>query len=322
MEEQLPHLLEDIRDIVDSQSQTDPSFKTTRLYTRLSAAEVRRQLIAQKGYTDEELPSRQGINRQLQALGYHLRKVAKTKPRKKIPETDAIFEHLHQVNRTADAEAGVLRLSLDAKATIKVGPFSRGGSSRVPVEAADHDFQPTMTVTVYGILLPQQDRLFLYLTPSKVTSDFIVDRLEGWWQAIRSQFPHVQVLVLNLDCGPENQSRRTQFIKRLVGFAQQFQITIRLAYYPPYHSKYNAIERCWAALENHWNGTLLQDLETIFQWAQTMTWNGSHPQVELVAGTYETGVRLTPKDMAAYEAQIQRLPTLEKWFVEIPGGAS
>src|SRR5260370_20524706 len=56
-EEHLPNLLRDIRAIVDGQSQTDPQFKTNRLYMRLTAAEVRLQLISEKGYTDDELPS-------------------------------------------------------------------------------------------------------------------------------------------------------------------------------------------------------------------------------------------------------------------------
>src|SRR6266498_5568755 len=57
-EDHLPNLLTDIQAIADSQSQTDPQFRTNRLYTRLTTAEVRRQLIVQKGYTDAELPSR------------------------------------------------------------------------------------------------------------------------------------------------------------------------------------------------------------------------------------------------------------------------
>jgi len=76
----LPNLREDIRAIVDSQSQTDPSFKTTRLFTRLSAAEVRRQLIAQKGYTADELPTVRSLASLLNQLDYHLRRVAKCKP--------------------------------------------------------------------------------------------------------------------------------------------------------------------------------------------------------------------------------------------------
>ena len=85
-EERLPHLLADITAIVDSQSQADPQFRTTRLYTRLSAAEVRRQLIAQKGYTDAELPTRETIATKLNALGYSPKKVAKTQPQKNSPK--------------------------------------------------------------------------------------------------------------------------------------------------------------------------------------------------------------------------------------------
>jgi len=82
-EHHLPRLLADITAIVDSQSQTDPQFRTARLYTRLSAAEVRRQLIAQKGYTDEALPTVQTITSKLNVLGYYPKKVAKSQPQKK-----------------------------------------------------------------------------------------------------------------------------------------------------------------------------------------------------------------------------------------------
>lgn len=81
----LPHLLDDMRAIVDGQSQADPQFRSRRLYTRLSAPEVRRQLIAQKGYTDAELPTAETIRVKLNALGYTLTRVAKTQPQKKSP---------------------------------------------------------------------------------------------------------------------------------------------------------------------------------------------------------------------------------------------
>jgi Rhodopirellula transposase DDE domain len=85
-EEQLPHLLDDITAIVDSQSQADPQFRTNRLYTRLTAAEVRRQLIAQKGYTDAEWPTERTIAPKLNDLGYYPTKVAKTQPQKRSPK--------------------------------------------------------------------------------------------------------------------------------------------------------------------------------------------------------------------------------------------
>lgn len=76
-EEKLPDLLLDIQAIVDGQSQTDPTFQSTRLYTRLSAAEVHKQLIIQKDYINEELPTKETIRVKLNDLGYKLRAVQK-----------------------------------------------------------------------------------------------------------------------------------------------------------------------------------------------------------------------------------------------------
>jgi transposase len=206
---------------------------------------------------------------------------------------------------------------MDAKATVKVGPFSRRGTSRVAVQAADHDFEAEATVTPLGIFLPQVDQLTVYAVTSKVTSDCVVDCLERWWLAVRQRFPHIRILVLNLDNGPENHSRRTQFMGRLLAFAQRYGLTIRLAYYPPYHSKYNPVERCWGILEQHWNGALLDSVEAVTRFTESMTWKGRHPVVEVVTTTYQTGVKLTKAAMAEVETHLQRLPGLEKWFVEI-----
>jgi len=108
VEQHLPNLLNDIKAIAEAESQTDPTFKTTRLYIRLSAAEVRKQLIKQKGYCDEQLPCEDTIRTKLNELGYHPKKVKKSQPLKKIPETEAIFEQLKQVNTEADADETAL----------------------------------------------------------------------------------------------------------------------------------------------------------------------------------------------------------------------
>ena len=224
---------------------------------------------------------------------------------------------MKQRNEEADADAGTLRLSMDAKATVKVGPFARGGKSRVATQAADHDFEAKATVTPVGLFLPASDELFLYAVTSKVTSDCLVDRLVDWWETVKERFPDITTLLINLDNGPESQSRRTQFMQRLLEFAQRYHLTIRLAYYPPYHSKYNPIERCWGILEQHWNGALLDSLDAVIQYASTMTWKGTHPLVALVTTTYQTGVKLTKQAMKVVETQLQRLPHLDKWFVDI-----
>jgi transposase len=224
---------------------------------------------------------------------------------------------VNQINQAADAADDVLRISIDAKAIVTVGPFARGGKSRALAMAVDHDFQAAATLTPVGIFLPAFDELFVYGVTSTVTSDCLADRLVQWWEAVRPRFPHITTLVLNVDNGPENHSRRTQFMQRMVEFVQQYQVTVRLAYYPPYHSKYNPIERCWGILENHWNGTLLDSIDTVLQFATTMTWKGIHPIVALVTTTYETGITLTKAAMEAVEAKVKRWPHLGKWFMDI-----
>ena len=211
----------------------------------------------------------------------------------------------------------MLRLSLDAKATVVIGPFSRRGKSRILVKAMDHDFQPEQSMTPYGILLPDHDELFLYFTTSAVTSDFIVDCLADCWRQVKERFPQVTTLLLTQDNGRENHSRRTQFMRRLTQFSDDTHLTIQLAYYPPYHSKYNPIERVWGMLEQHWNGALLDSVDTVLQFAQSMTWRGVHPTVHHVHRLYNTGVRLSQKAMRQLEQRFDRLQGLEKYFVTI-----
>ena len=317
IEENLPSLLTDIVSIVEPHSQTDPSFKSRKLYTRLSAAEVRRQLIELKDYLDEELPSQEVIRQRLNQLGYGLKRVAKTKPLKEIPETGAIFKEVNRLNRQADDDPTTLRISLDAKAGIKVGEFDRGGKTRVPTVALDHDFSDCLTLTPYGIFLPEGGELFLFFVQSKLTADCIVDLLEDWWLLVKDRFAYIRKIVINQDNGPENNSRRTQFMFRILEFAQKFQLTVQLAYYPPYHSKYNPVERAFGWLEQHWSGSLLDSVDTVLKFASTLTFKGKNPLVTLVDRVYSTGVKLTKQAMAQVETQIQRLPNLKKWFVEI-----
>ncbi|OQW88557.1 MAG: hypothetical protein BWK78_08285 [Thiotrichaceae bacterium IS1] len=158
-ETHLPERLADLKAIVDRQSQTDPKFKSARLYVRLSVREIRHQLVAQTGYLDHEWPSNETLRQKLNQSGYHQRRVLKTKPQTKIPETDAIVDQLLKINQEAKDNPTTLRISVEAKATVKLGAFDRGGQTRVCTTACDHDFA-TETVTPYGILLPHSDELF------------------------------------------------------------------------------------------------------------------------------------------------------------------
>lgn len=238
-------------------------------------------------------------------------------PFKKVPETDAIFDNVKQVHEEAAQSDTTLRVSLDAKATVVIGPFSRGGHTRVGTQAADHDFKPEGHLTPFGIFLPDHDDLSLYFTPSKVTSDFIVDMLTEWWQRVRTGFAHIRTLVLDLDNGPENSGSRSQFLKRLVDFACLFGLTLRLVYYPPYHSKYNPIERCWGVLENYWRSELLDSVAAVLGYASKMTYNGNHPHVYLNEQPYCKGVRLTRPERRELEKNLERTTDLKKWSITI-----
>ena len=221
------------------------------------------------------------------------------------------------MNWHADQAPNELRLSLDAKAQVKVGPYSRGGYSWVQIDAADHDFRPEAQLVPIGILAPALGELDVYIANQRATADALADALELYWSNNAQRFPQVNTLVLNLDNGPESHSRRTQFVARLVQFTQKHQVNLRLAYYPPYHSKYNPVERCWAAVENHWNGGLLDCVPAVLGYLSTMQWNGSHPVVQMLDAVVERGKKLTTRAMEAMERRMRRLPGLEKYFVDI-----
>jgi hypothetical protein len=103
----------------------------------------------------------------------------------------------------------------------------------------------------------------------------------------------------------------------MVGFADWSGLEIRLAYYPPYHSKSNRIERCWSAWERKWDGVLLNSLDVVLRCALRMTWKGSHPTVRQLDGVYPDGVRPTAKEMRPIEARLERSSTLPKYDIVI-----
>jgi|NGEPerStandDraft_6_1074524.scaffolds.fasta_scaffold96800_1 transposase len=327
MEVKKPHLEADIISLAEPKSQTDPKFQTAFKFTRITAKGMREALIADKGWKAEDLPCVKTIGNILNRLGYRLRRVQKAKPLKKIKETDAIpstklrtgFDNLDTVNRASDDREDSLRISIDTKAKVDLCDSSRGGTSRCKraVQADDHDMGDKSKLVPLGILDVMSGLLTIIFGVSFETSDFIVDGIEQWWLSNKDQYHLIKQLVINLDNGPHNSSHRTQFMKRLTEFADKNDLEIVLAYYPPYHSKYNPIERCWGILENHWNGTLLNTLETTLEWAKSMTWKGLEPVVEVLETIYKKGVRIGKKVFQSIADRITRHLLLPKYYVTI-----
>jgi DDE family transposase len=216
------------------------------------------------------------------------------------------------------AAGTVKRWSLDCKATVQLGEFSRGGLTRGDVKACDHDLGCQAKYIPCGLVDEATGQLRITFGGSAKTSDFIVDTLEACWRALPAHEQHATTqLQLKMDNGPESSGGRTQFLHRMVQFADQMGKPIHLLYYPPSHSKYNPIERCWGILELHWNGTLLRDVDTMVAWAKSMTWKGRPPVVELNHTEYPRGITLTKKAMWAVEQRLERHPQLPKWDILI-----
>jgi hypothetical protein len=126
----------------------------------------------------------------------------------------------------------------------------------------DHDTQLKEKLIPYGILNVTEGLLTIFIGTSNETSDFIADCLEQWWEMNEARHPNARRLVINLDNGPETSNDRTQCMHRIVVCSGATGLEVKLVYCPPYHSKYNLVERCWGILENHWNGTLLNSITT------------------------------------------------------------
>jgi hypothetical protein len=124
-------------------------------------------------------------------------------------------------------------------------------------------------------------------------------------------------LAIDVDIGSATRSNRTQFVKRMIEFSKESQLKIKLIYYPPYHSKYNPIERCWTALENYWNGAILDSIETAIHWVSNMAWNDFSRQVKLFEGSYQKGVIVPSQELETLKPFWLRSENLPKWDVTV-----
>ena len=223
------------------------------------------------------------------------------------------------MNAAADADPETLRISVDTKATVNVGEYSRGGQSRgrTAVAALDHDMLPKEKLIPGGILEPVNGKSFLFFGSSYKTSDFLVDGLELWWTERKRDLSHIKRLVINMDNGPEGNGHRSQFLFRMTEFADLTGLAIQLVYYPPYHSKYNNIERFWAGLEKSWNGYLLDSVTTVLVRATAFAWKGIRPVVTLIETLYEKGVKLSQQEKKVLERRLFRSPELPWWDITI-----
>src|SRR3954470_1732730 len=143
VEDRDQQLAADIRQIVEPHSYTDPSLRSSRRYTSLSAAEVRAALVA-KGHPEADLPAERTMRNILNRMNYRLKRIRKGKPLKKVEQTDAIFANVQAVRGQVRDDPATLEISMDTKATVALGDYVRGGKTRTSSDGEvakgwDHD---------------------------------------------------------------------------------------------------------------------------------------------------------------------------------------
>lgn len=250
-------------------------------------------------------------------MGYCLAKVLKTLPLKRIEQTDAIFENIAKFRQQDNP--GILKISLDVKDKIKVGKLSRKGYHRQKkaVKAYEKDQHWEHKLVPLGILEIDSAISTVILGNSHETSDFIMDGLQKWYELRKNDIQNYHTIEIYLDNGPSVNSSRTQFISRMMEFACITNLNIHLLYYPPYHSKYNPIERVWAAVENYWNGTLLTPIGKVINTITNVTWKSINLTASFIDKVYQKGISLSNEQMEIREQFIQRNQLLPRWDVFI-----
>ena len=309
--EKYPQLEEDIRIIIKEHTYTDPHFQTEQLFCNLTINQVMDALLKIEKYKKGFI-SRSSLGSLLNKMGYNLKKVKRNKPLKKIKETDAIFANVKLKKEEALNDKNIALISIDTKDKVVIGPYSRKGKSRLLTEACDHELTNNCLIP-FGILDLKTNQPYFYNFINKPTSEAIVDCIDDYL----SDKLCTKLMIL-LDNGPDNSGIRTSFLKSLVDLSDKYQIEIELVYYPPYHSKYNPIERLWARLERMWNGMLLLSNNICNKVMSSLTWKNVKARVKYITKEYPKGIKYTKEVMSNYEGvNIHRNNLLKKWSILI-----
>ena len=318
VEDKFPKIKNQIKDILNDYEYTDSHFKTETLFVDLSLQNLRNELILRYDYTEETCPCKSTLLRLLTDLGYKIQKVKKTKVLDKIPETNVIFENVNETKQFIPLSGdNVAVISIDDKNRKKIGNISDNGYSWFKREALDHDTNFNCSVVPFGILDLKTNESFVYCNKGSSTANFKVDCIEEY--LLNKKDKHsINRLIIFLDNGPENSSRRTLWIKSLIDLAKKYNISIELVYYPPYHSKYNPIERYWARLQLSWSGLIINTIDKLIETINKVTWKGIKSKATLVTKEYKKGISIDKNDIKTLEKKhVYREEGIEKWSLVI-----
>lgn len=312
-----PNIKNDIEKVIENHKQVDSHFKTDVLSVTLDPKIIINELVANYNYPDK-FASYNSIVNLLHEMGYKYHKIPKTKIINKVPETDAIFENVKENLETITINNDkVCAISIDDKTAKKIGMILNNGMTWEEVEALDHDTIFEYSVKPFGILDLKTNETFVTCTTNNSTAEFKVDCIEQYLINKLKNFKLKKLLIF-LDNGPENSSKRSLWLKKLVDLAIKYNIVIQLVYYPPYCSKYNKIERVWATVQIKWRRILIDSFDKLITCLNEIKWNGVNMRAQLSTEEYEKGIKISDYEMENYvNKHIIRDKGLEKWSLYI-----
>ena len=243
-EERYPEAAEALHQLAETHAQQDPTFRTTLASTRLTAHAALDALRAQ-GDGEEPWPSPSTEGSGAPASGLSAAQSGQSQTAKKDCRDRHHFYPYGKKDQAATASPHVKRWRIDCQATVVLGDVSRGGLTRGAYRACDHDRGVHEQYIPCGIVDDDSAQLRITCGRAATTSDCIVDALAAWWAGLDEAEPEAMTrLQITRDHGPESRGMRTQFLHRMVQFADAIGKPIHLLYSPPSHSKDHPIERC------------------------------------------------------------------------------
>jgi len=313
-----PNLKNDIEKIIENYKYADSHFKSKLTYISINPNSIIQELVTKYNYP-KKVSCYNTMVTILLEMNYKYKKIEKTEVIDKIEKTDEIFdnvnEHLEEID-TSDTSVAVA--SIDDKATKKIGKITDNGKSWINEKALDHDTIFKYSVKPFGILDLKTNETFVTCTTGSSTAEFKVNCIEKYIVYKKQQYSNLKKMVIFLDNGPENSGKRRLWLKKLVEVSKKYNIVINLVYYPPYHSKYNKIERYWARLQIAWNKIVIDTLELLISTINKVTWNNVYSKASLSTQKYEKGIKVSDYEMETkVNKHIIREEGLEKWSIVI-----
>ncbi len=254
------------------------------------------------------------VARLLKDHDYSLQANTKTVEGKQHPDRDAQFRYINETV-TAFLEAGQPVISVDTKKKENVGRYANGGAEYQrkgePEKTNTYDFIGELGKAVpYGVYDVAANSGWVNVGTDADTGEFAVESIRRWWTKVGAvAYPEATRLLITADGGGSNGARLRLWKTQLAQLAAETGLEITVLHLPPGTSKWNKIEhRMFSAITMNWRGRPLESHEVVVETiAATTTKTGLTVQAMLDTNTYQRGIKISDKEMKAFEARhVQR----------------